>query len=67
MTEPLLTCPECGSEEVATEHHQMFMVNTGEHYCHRMKTQDGDSPATCLGCRWTGLRQDLKGGQHEDA
>ena len=29
MTEPLLTCPECGSERVTTEHHQMFLVNTG--------------------------------------
>ena len=53
-------CPECESDKVATEHHQMFMVNTGEHYCHSMKTHDADSPATCLACRWTGLNQDLK-------
>jgi hypothetical protein len=29
MTEPVLTCPECGSDRVTTEHHQMFMVNGG--------------------------------------
>ena len=29
MTEPVLTCPECGSDRVTTEHHQMFMVYTG--------------------------------------
>ena len=24
MSEPVLTCPECGSDRVTTEHHQMF-------------------------------------------
>ena len=61
MSEPVLTCPECGSILVATEHHQMFMVNTGDHYCHSMKPQDPDSPATCLACSWTGQRKDLIG------
>ena len=59
MSEPTYTCPECGSDRVATEHHQMFMVNSGDHYCHSMKTQDGDSPATCLACRWTVERHQL--------
>ena len=65
MTELTLTCPECGSDRVATEHHQMFMVNTGEHYCHAVKPQDADSPATCLACRWEGERGDLKGANHD--
>ena len=56
----LLVCPECGSDNVTTEHHQMFMVNTGDHYCHSMKTQDPDSPAKCLECDWIGERKDLK-------
>lgn len=55
---PLLVCPECGSERVTTERHQMF--NGGEHYCHRMKTHDSDSPATCLDCGWKGCRDQLK-------
>ena len=59
MSEPALTCPECGSERVTTEHHQMFMVNGGGHYCHSVKPQDDDSPATCLACRWEGERGDL--------
>ena len=58
--EPLLLCPECGSEQVTTQHHQTFMVNTGDHYCHVMKTQDFDSPAGCLDCGWHGQRKDLK-------
>ena len=57
----LLTCPECGSEQVTTEHHQMFYANTGEHYCHSMKTHDDNSPATCLDCDWKGVRSDLVG------
>lgn len=59
MNEPIYHCPECDSKHVTTEHHQMFMVNTSEHYCHSMKTQDMDSPATCLACRWKGQRHQL--------
>ena len=60
MTEPVLTCPECGSDRVTTAHIQTFMVNTGEHFCHSVKTHDSDSPATCLACCWKGERGDLK-------
>lgn len=52
-------CPECGSEEVTTEHHEMFMVNSGAHYCHSMKPHDTCSPSKCLSCGWVGLRRDL--------
>lgn len=55
------TCPECDSENVAVTAEQMFYVNTGDHYCHSVKTQDSDAKATCLDCRWEGQRQDLKG------
>jgi len=55
----IYTCPDCGSSEVTTEHHQMFMVNSGDHYCHSMKTHDSDSPAKCLDCEWRGQRSDL--------
>ena len=52
-------CPECGSEEVTSEYHQMFMVNSGEHYCHSMKTHDSDSPSSCLACGWGGKLWEL--------
>lgn len=58
--ESISVCPECGSEQVTSEHHQMFMVNTGEHYCHSVKTHDSDSPASCLKCGWKGVLSDLK-------
>ncbi len=63
MATDTLSCPDCGSEQVTTEHHQMFMVNTGEHWCHSVKTQDHDSPATCLDCHWKGERQHLRAAQ----
>lgn len=55
-TDEKLVCPECGSEEVTVTAEQMFMVNTGEHYCHSVKTQDDEAHALCLSCRWTGHR-----------
>lgn len=52
-------CPECGSDRVTVSHVQLFMVNTGEHFCHSIKTQDSNSPALCLDCQWEGERKDL--------
>ena len=52
----VLVCPACGSDNVTTEHTQKFRVNTGEHYCHSVKTHDSDSPAQCLDCDWKGVR-----------
>ncbi len=59
MENKLLTCPECGSQKVAVTAEQMFMVNTGEHYCHSVKTQDDNAMATCLECRGNGERAEL--------
>ena len=59
MTQAQLTCPVCSSTEVTTAHIQTFMVNTGDHYCHSMKTHDCNSPAFCTDCSWRGERQDL--------
>ena len=59
MSEETLTCPTGGSENVATAAEQMFMVNTGEHYCHSVKSYDANARALCLACRWEGVRQDL--------
>ena len=58
--EILWECPECSSLNVATTAEQMFMFNTGEHYCHSVKTFDNDAKATCLDCRWTGRRDQLE-------
>lgn len=54
-----LTCPRCGGDQVTVAHIQTFMANTGEHYCHSVKTHDHDSPAGCLACPWAGQRHQL--------
>jgi len=56
-----LTCPKCGSDKVTLTHEQKFMANTGEHWCHSVKTHDDDSKSSCLDCGWMGLHRDLKG------
>ena len=58
--EPTYHCPECESAEVFSTHEQAFMVNTGEHYCHMVKTHDGDAKAGCTECGWRGERQHLR-------
>lgn len=60
MTEPIYVCPECDSDRVTAEHIQTFMVYTGGHFSHSVKTHDSDSLATCLACWWEGERKDLK-------
>ena len=52
-------CPKCQSERVTVAHVQSFMANTGEHFCHSIKTQDADSPSYCIDCGWEGERQNL--------
>lgn len=55
----LYTCPECGSDQVTVAHVQLFMANTGDHYCHSVETHDSDAPAYCITCYWRGERRHL--------
>ena len=56
----MLTCPKCDSEQVTVNAEQVFMANTGEHYCHSVKTHDDNAKARCLDCEWEGRRDQLK-------
>jgi len=58
--DPVLVCPECRSQNVVTTAEQMFMVNSGDHYCHSVKAHDSNSKAKCLDCDWTGIRDQLE-------
>ena len=60
MTEPKLVCPECGSDDCVVVAEQSFNVNTGDHWCHDVKTHDSDAKARCLNCDWNGRRDRLK-------
>ena len=59
--EPTLTCPECDSDNVIVRAVTSYMVNTGELYCHSVKTHDGDAKVMRLDCNWEGMRQELRG------
>ena len=54
-----LRCPECQSSKVAVTEETMWMVNTGDHYCHSIKAHDSDAKVTCLKCKWEGQRHQL--------
>jgi hypothetical protein len=54
-----LKCPSCDSKNVTLTAEQKFMANTGEHYCHSVKTGDPNSKADCLDCNWQGVYTDL--------
>ena len=56
-----IKCPDCGGENVTVTAEQMFMINTGDHYCHKIKAQDSDAKCACLNCEWRGVRADLEG------
>ncbi|MDP2074600.1 hypothetical protein [Hydrogenophaga sp.] len=60
MSDPTYHCPECGSDRVFSSHEQAFMVNTGDHWCHRVKPHDPEANAGCLDCDWRGRRDQLK-------
>lgn len=59
MSETTYVCPDCGSDNVTVTAEQMFMVNTGDHHCHSVKTHDHDAKASCLDCNWSGERRHL--------
>ena len=63
MTEPLLRCPDCGTDQVIVREVTSVMVNTLEHYCHSVKAHDPDAMCRCLECDWIGERQELEGFQ----
>ena len=49
----------CESEDVTVSSISTEMANTGEFFCHSIKSHDLDSPSDCLRCDWTGIRNDL--------
>lgn len=59
MTEPLLVCPQCESNEVVVYEERAVNANTFEHFCHSVKAHDSDAKARCLTCDWTGERSQL--------
>lgn len=55
----VFTCPNCQSENVIVRAETSYFVNSGDFYCHSVKTHDGDAKSMCLDCNWGGQRQEL--------
>lgn len=55
----LLSCPKCGATDVLVMEEAAFYANTGEFYCHSVKSYDEYARATCPICWWEGQRKDL--------
>lgn len=49
-------CPECHSKMLVVEEVTTYMLNTGEHYCHSVKSHDPGAKVRCLDCDWRGTR-----------
>ncbi len=58
-----LRCPNCNSSKVAVRTVTTYMVNTGELYCHSVKSHDSDAEVMCLKCDWEGERSELQEGE----
>lgn len=59
MSATTYTCPDCGSPNVAVTAEQMYLANSGEHYCDSVRINNHDAKATCLDCNWGGERRHL--------
>lgn len=60
VTNELHKCPFCFGGNVYSSHHQDFMLNTGEHHNHSMKTHDANSPSGCTDCGWRGIKSETE-------
>ena len=58
-------CPECGSNEVLVRSVTSYCVNSGDFYCHSVKTHDSDAEVMCLNCAFEGLLYELKEGEEK--
>ena len=54
------TCPNCESDELVVRSVTSYNFNTGDFFCHSVKTHDSDAEVACLDCGWVGQRQDFK-------
>ena len=47
-------CPECESDDLLVRAVTSYNFNTGEFYCHSVKTHDSDAEVQCQDCDWKG-------------
>jgi len=59
MKTKLYQCPECESTDILVYEETAFELNTGDYYCHSVKSHDSDAKVSCQYCGWEGERQHL--------
>ena len=54
------TCPVCGSDDLLVTEETSWLLNTGEFFCHSVKTHDADAKVICResDCEWVGELKD---------
>ena len=55
----LIRCPEYSSSEVLVYAETAYEVNSGDFYCHSVKTHDSDARVRCNDCDWQGQQDKL--------
>lgn len=58
--EHIYKCPECESENILVYSETSYNINTGEFYCHSIKTYDDIAKVRCIECDWEGKRYMLE-------
>ena len=53
-------CPECGTDKLLVYEETSYFVNTGEYFCHSVKSHDPDADVQCYDCDWVWVRIELK-------
>lgn len=56
-----LVCPDCHRGRLLVASIEKWEINTGDFYCHSIKTHDSDAPVNCQDCDWDGVRSQLIG------
>lgn len=55
-----LRCPNCDSSALLVYAETSYWINTGEHFCHSMKTHDSGAKVKCSDCDWEGKRSNVE-------
>lgn len=55
----MITCPDCGSENVLVYARTAYFINTMDFFCHSSKPHDYDADCRCSDCNWEGERRDI--------
>lgn len=55
-TDPHFRCPECESDNLIVSEVFSYYLNTGDFFCHSVKSHDFDAQVECMSCGWKSIR-----------